>query len=207
MLSRNRTLAYAAIVCLLVIVAVTVTPAVMSQTLGFRDDFQPLSQNNALHYSVLQNPRNKRYFLRMAVQNPERFLGLLFVPNPMEADKINAVHVMARGTTSTGSSFTRSVRNVKVWNPAGPDASSWGEYFVHHNQLMPRNGLGLDYIAVDLELKFPPNATNADMRRSLTWLAQTSAIQLVDSTKFWARVDPVEDSVFLDSVDRIFPKT
>ena len=209
MVSRNQKLAYAAIIFFVLVIVVS--PAVMSQTqtqkLGFRDEFQPLSQDNVLHYIVLQNPKNKKYFLRMAVQNPEHFLGLKFVPNPMEADKIKAVRVMARGTTSIGSSFTRSVPNVKVWNPAGPDQSSWGEYFLHHRQLMPQNGLRFDYIAVDLELKFPSNATNADMRRSLRWLAQTNSIELVDSTKFWPRVDPVENSVFLDSIDSIFPKT
>ena len=195
-----------AFLAMLLIVAAGVMSQMSSQgkLLGFRDEFQPLSADNVWHYVALQNPRNKKYFLRMAVQKPENFLGLLYAPHPMFLENINAVHVMAKGLTSSGSSFVRRVRNVKFSNPYGE--GGFPEYFIHRSQLAPPLSGGHTHIAVDVEMKFPAAATNAEKRGAFVRLAETSAIQLVDSKQFWPRAIPGEDDFFWASLDSVLPK-
>ena len=207
------------VVAVIAIAAIVATSVDLMQgaPLGFREDFAPLPKDNTIHFVAMQNPKNKKYFLRMVVQNPEQFSALMIVNDTKTASTeggtavgaFKSVNVVASGRVysgaeSVGEPFTRKL-TLKSSFPSSLMISTQREYVVPYQALaLPIGGAFLEFLAVDQEVAFPAGSTSRQIRNGFYDL--TSRTQLyIHTLNVWPYAGVANEKTFEGSLDLVAP--
>ena len=175
--------------------------------LGSRKDLPVLPGDDKVHYIAYQNPQNKKYFLRVAMQNPNIDFGFMCLVSTPE---VKAVHFIAKGTSSvTGKTAFRTIQNVK--HLPAPDVEGWPfkEYVVLRPMIVPdkaKNGeffASIQWASFDLELTLPASDVYAQ-RRVFSSTAFSSSLYRI-SLEVVDRVGTTNSNLLDASVDAILP--